>query len=36
MIKIELFSKMKPNSRHWYAYDVLFDGEVIVSELSRS
>jgi hypothetical protein len=31
MISVELFAKPKPNKRHWYAYDVLLDGEVIVS-----
>ena len=30
MIRVELFAKKKPNDRHWYAYDVLFDGEIIV------
>ena len=30
MIAVELFAKAKPSDRHWYAYDVLFDGEVIV------
>jgi hypothetical protein len=24
--------KAKPSKRHWYAYDVLFEGEVIVSD----
>jgi hypothetical protein len=31
MIKVELFAKKKPNDRHWYAYDVLLDGEPIVA-----
>jgi hypothetical protein len=31
MITVRLFPKPKPNKRHWYAYDVLLDGEVIVS-----
>jgi hypothetical protein len=30
MIAVELFAKPKPNDRHWYAYDVLLDGEIIV------
>ena len=28
----ELHSKPKPNDRHWYAYDVLFDGDLIVTD----
>jgi len=31
MITVELFAKKKPNNRHWYAYDVLLGGEIIVS-----
>jgi hypothetical protein len=31
MISVELLAKPKPSSRHWYSYDVLLDGEVIVS-----
>jgi hypothetical protein len=31
MIRVELLAKTKPNSRHWYAYDVLLEGETIVS-----
>jgi hypothetical protein len=31
MIAVELFAKKKPNDRHWYAYDVLFGGDTIVS-----
>jgi hypothetical protein len=31
MISVELFAKPKPNNRHWYAYDLLLDGETIVS-----
>ena len=31
MITVELLAKKKPNNRHWYAYDVLLDGETIVS-----
>jgi len=27
--RVQLFAKAKPNDRHWYAYDVLFDGEII-------
>jgi hypothetical protein len=30
MNKIQLLAKAKPNDRHWYAYDLLFDGEIIV------
>jgi hypothetical protein len=30
MNKVQLFAKAKPNDRHWYAYDLLFDGEIIV------
>ena len=25
-------SEEKPNDRHWYAYDVLFDSEIIVTD----
>jgi hypothetical protein len=32
MISVEVFGKPKPSSRHWYSYDVLLDGEVIVSD----
>jgi hypothetical protein len=32
MISVELFAKPKPNKRHWYAYDVLLDGELIISD----
>jgi hypothetical protein len=31
MNKVQLFAKAKPNDRHWYAYDVVFKGETIVS-----
>jgi hypothetical protein len=31
MITVQLLAKPKPNDRHWYAYDVLLDGEIIVS-----
>jgi hypothetical protein len=31
MMTVELFAKMTPNDRHWYAYDVLLDGETILS-----
>ena len=31
MIAVELFAKQKPNDRHWYGYDLLLDGETIVS-----
>ena len=26
MLKAYLHPKKKPNDRHWYAYDVVFDG----------
>ena len=32
MLKAYLHPKKKPNDRHWYAYDVVFDGEIIVSD----
>ena len=28
----ELHTKKKPSHRHWHAYDVLFDGDLIVSD----
>ena len=28
---IELFPKPKPTHKHWYAYDVLLDGETLVT-----
>jgi hypothetical protein len=31
MITVELFAKPKPNDRHYYAYDLVHAGEVIVS-----
>jgi hypothetical protein len=31
MLKAYLHPKKKPNERHWYAYDVVFDGEIIVT-----
>ena len=27
-----LHPKRKPNERHWYAYDVVFDGELLVAD----
>ena len=27
-----LHPKAKPNDRHWYAYDVVFDGELLVTD----
>jgi hypothetical protein len=27
-----LHAKTKPNDRHWYAYDVEFDGDLIVTD----
>ena len=32
MLKAYLHTKKKPNDRHWYAYDVVFDGEIIVTD----
>src|SRR6476620_936903 len=32
MLKADLHPKKKPNDRHWYAYDVVFDGEIIISD----
>jgi len=29
--RVQLFAKAKPNDRPWYAYDVTFSGETIVS-----
>jgi hypothetical protein len=31
MNKVQLFAKARPNERHWYAYDVMFGGDTIVS-----
>ena len=32
MLKAYLHTKKKPNERHWYAYDVAFDGEILVTD----
>jgi hypothetical protein len=32
MLKAYLYPKAKPTYRHWYAYDVEFDGEMLVSD----
>ena len=32
MLKAYLHPKKKPNDRHWYAYDVVFEGEIIVTD----
>ena len=32
MLKAYLHPKKKPNDRHWYAYDVVFDGELLVTD----
>jgi hypothetical protein len=32
VLKAYLHPKKKPNDRHWYAYDVAFDGEIIVTD----
>jgi hypothetical protein len=31
-MKAYLHPKPKPNHKHWYAYDVVFDGEMIVTD----
>ena len=31
MITVELVSKKRPNDRHWYAYEVLLEREIIVA-----
>jgi hypothetical protein len=31
MLQAYLHPKKKPNDRHWYAYDVVFDGEIIIT-----
>ncbi|HUW74545.1 MAG TPA: hypothetical protein VMW05_11085 [Methyloceanibacter sp.] len=31
-LSVELVAKNKPSDKHWYAYDVLFDGELIVTD----
>ena len=32
MLKAYLHPKVKPNDRHWYAYDVEFEGELVVTD----
>ena len=32
MLKAYLHLKKKPNDRHCYAYDAVFDGEIIVTD----
>ena len=32
MLKAYLHPKKKPNDRHWYAYDVVFDGEITATD----
>jgi hypothetical protein len=32
MLKAYLHPKKKPNDRHWYAYDLVFAGEKVVSD----
>ena len=32
MLKAYLHPKKKPNDRHWYAYDAVFDGKIIVTD----
>ena len=32
MIAAELIAKKKPSDRHWYAYDVLLDGDLIIPD----
>ena len=31
VITAEFFAKPKPSDRHWYAYDVLLEGETVIS-----
>ena len=32
MMEAHLFPKKKPNHKHWYAYDVAVDGEIVVTD----
>src|SRR5689334_1534097 len=32
MIVVELIAKKKPSDRHWYTYDVLLDGDLIIPD----
>src|SRR6476659_2096171 len=32
MLESLFHPKKTPNDRHWYAYDVVFDGEIIISD----
>lgn len=32
MIRLELIVEVKANNRHWYTYDILLDGDVIVAD----
>lgn len=31
-LSVKLLAKKKPSDKHWYAYDVLLDGEIIVAD----
>ena len=31
-LSVELVAKKKPSDKHWYAYDVLLGGEIILAE----
>jgi hypothetical protein len=31
-LSVDLLAKNKPSDKHWYAYDVLLDGEIIVAD----
>jgi hypothetical protein len=32
MLKAYLHPKAKPSSKHWYAYDVEFDGDLVLTD----
>ena len=32
MTEATLYPKVRPSSKHWYAYDVVFDGDLIVTD----
>ena len=34
-LSVDLFPKKKPSDKHWYAYDLLLGGEIIVAEQPR-
>ena len=31
-IQVELLAKTKPSDKHWYSYDVLLGGEIVVAD----